>query len=94
MVGTVAAFALGWPRDSFARDDSTRSGLLWGALTFALPFAVGVSVGTIAEIQNRTSEVAFGVGFVLGGSCAFIAVVLGTLTAKIARRPRKFRRHS
>ena len=88
LIGAVVSFALGWPRDVLARDQSTRSGLLWGALTFVLPFAVGFFVGWAAENQDKTSEVAFGLGFVLGGASSFIAVVLGTRTAHAARRRR------
>jgi hypothetical protein len=93
-IGAVVSFALGWPRDALARDQSSRSGLLWGALTFVLPFTVGFMVGWVAEDQNKTSEVAFGLGFVLGAASSSIAVVLGTLTAHAARRRRQFRRHS
>jgi hypothetical protein len=85
-VGAVVFFALGWPADTLARDQSARSGLLWGALTFGLPGAVWFIAGSIAERNDKTSEVAFGLVFTFGAASSCAAIVLGTLTARAIRR--------
>jgi hypothetical protein len=94
VLGAVVCFALGLPRDALAGDQSVRSGLLWGALTFVLPGTVGFIAGWVAQIQNETSEVAFGLGFIFGGASSFVAIVLGTLTARVSRGRHQFRGHS
>jgi len=85
-VGAVAFFALGWPADRLARNQSRRSGLLWGGLTFGLPAIVWLIAGAIAQSRDKTSEVAFGAVFILGAASSFTAIVLGTLTARAMRR--------
>ena len=85
-VSAAVFFALGWPADTLARDESPRSGVLWGALTFALPGVVWLIAGVIAQSEDKSSEVAFGLVFIFGAVSSCAAVVLGTLTARAVRR--------
>jgi len=85
-IGAVVFFALGWPADTLARDQSPRSGLLWGGLTFALPPIVWLIAGFIAQDHDRSSEVAFGLVFTIGAASSWAAIVFGTLTARAIRR--------
>lgn len=57
-----------------------------GAFTFLPPCAVGVVDGWLLQRGDNTSEVAFGLGFVVGGASSFVAAGLGTLAAHLARR--------
>ncbi len=57
-----------------------------GPFPFLPPCDVGVVDGWLHQREDNTSEVAFGLGFVVGGASSFVAVVLGTLAAHLARR--------
>jgi ABC-type spermidine/putrescine transport system permease subunit II len=92
-VAAVAFFTLGWPADTLARAQSARGGLLWGGLTFGLPAAVWFIAGLVAQSRDKTSEVAFGLVFIVGAISSCVAIVLGTLTARAVRRHRALRGH-